>query len=94
MLDAACEPENLRHRKNEISTSWGTVPLIDMLKEALLRTGSLAAVTSASAAVNMPADVLAQRLLLAICAYGTNTGIRSVPGMRSTVTTEDDIQRS
>jgi TnpA family transposase len=89
---AAPEPENLRHLKNEIRTRWGTVPLIDMLKEALLRTGSLAAVTSASARSDMAADVLAQRLLLAIYAYGTNTGIRSVAGNAVNGHTEDDIR--
>jgi hypothetical protein len=37
-LDAAPEPRNLRRLKNEVRTRWGTVPLIDMLKEAVLRT--------------------------------------------------------
>jgi hypothetical protein len=40
-LDAAPEPRNLRALKAEIRTRWGTVPLIDMLKEAVLRTGCL-----------------------------------------------------
>jgi hypothetical protein len=38
-LDAAPEPKNLRALKSEIRTRRGTVPLIDMLKEAVLRTG-------------------------------------------------------
>jgi hypothetical protein len=42
-LDAAHEPRNLRRLKAEVRTRWGTVPLIDMLKEAVLRTGCLAA---------------------------------------------------
>ena len=56
---------------------WGTVPLVDMLKETVLRTGCLDAVTSAAGGGIRP-DVLAERLLLAIYAYGTNTGIRAV----------------
>jgi hypothetical protein len=45
-LEAAPEPRNLRRLKGEVLARWGTVPLIDMLKEAVLRTGCLAAVTS------------------------------------------------
>jgi hypothetical protein len=77
-LDAAPEPRNLRQLKKEITVRWGTVPLIDMLKEAVLRTGCLTAATSAAARGDLDPDVLAQRLLLAVYAYGTNTGIRAV----------------
>ena len=77
-LDAAPEPSNLRLLKKEIAARWGTVPLIDMLKEAVLRTGCLTAATSAAARGDLDHGVLAQRLLLAVYAYGTNTGIRAV----------------
>jgi Tn3 transposase DDE domain len=59
-------------------TRWGTVPLIDMLKKAVLRTGCLNAATSVAARGNLDPGVLAQRLLLAVYAHGTNTGIRAV----------------
>jgi hypothetical protein len=49
-LAAAPEPRNLRRLKGEVLARWGTVPLIDMLKEAVLGTGCLAAVTSAPGA--------------------------------------------
>lgn len=77
-LDAAPEPRNLRLLKKEIAARWGTVPLIDMLKEAVLRTGCLTAATSAAGRGDLDPGVLAQRLLLAVYAYGTNTGIRAV----------------
>ena len=77
-LAAAPEPRNLRRLKQAVHTRWGVVPLIDMLKEAVLRTGCLRGVTSVADRGNLPEDVLAERLLLAICAYGTNTGIRAV----------------
>lgn len=67
------------------------VPLIDMLKEAVLRTGCLRAVTSVADRGNLGEDVLAERLLLAIYAYGTNTGIKSVAGGTDRHT-EDDIR--
>ena len=77
-LDAQPEPRNLRRVKNEVLERWGTVPLVDMLKETVLRTGCLDAVTSVTMGGGIRPDVLAERLLLAIYAYGTNTGIRAV----------------
>lgn len=77
-LDAQPEPRNLRRVKSEVLARWGSVPLVDMLKETVLRTGCLNAVTSVTAGGSIRPDVLAERLLLAIYAYGTNTGIRAV----------------
>ncbi|TDC81041.1 hypothetical protein E1285_33550 [Actinomadura sp. 7K507] len=77
-IDAAAEPRNLRRLKQAVQARWGTVPLIDMLKEAVLRTGCLQAVTSVAGRGRLPEHVLAERLLLAIYGYGTNTGIRAV----------------
>jgi TnpA family transposase len=79
-LDAAPEPRNLRRLKVEVRSRWGTVPLIDMLKEAVLRTGCLQHVTAAAGRGDMPPEVLAERLLLAVYAYGTNIGLRAVAG--------------
>jgi len=76
-LDAP-EPRNLRRLKQAVQARWGTVPLIDMLKEAVLRTGCLRPVTSVAGHGSLPEHVLAERLLLAIYGYGTNTGIRAV----------------
>jgi len=91
-FDAAPEPRNLRRLKNHVRTRWGTVPLIDMLKEAVLRTGCLTGVISAAGRGDLPPQVLAERLLLAIYAYGTNTGIRSVAGNAVHGHGEDDIR--
>ena len=79
-LPPVAEPSNLRKLKNHVQTRWGVVPLIDILKEAVLRTGCLRAVTSVADRGTLPEAVLAERLLLAIYAYGTNTGIRAVAG--------------
>lgn len=76
-FSAVAEPRNLRKLKNEIQTRWGAVPLIDILKETVLRTGCLRAVTSVADRGALPENVLAERLLLAIYSYGTNTGIRA-----------------
>ena len=77
-LDAQPEPRNLRRVKADVLRRWGTVPLVDMLKETVLRTGCLDTVTSVTTGGSIRPDVLAERLLLAIYAYGTNTGIRAV----------------
>jgi TnpA family transposase len=91
-LDAAPEPRNLRRLKAEIRTRWGTVPLIDMLKEAVLRTGCLSGVTAAAGRGDLAQEVLAERLLLALYAYGTNTGIRAIAGNAPHGHSEDDIR--
>ncbi len=77
-LEAAPGPRNLRRVKNEVARRWAAVPLIDVLKETALRTGCLQAVTSVAGSGTLPPETLAERLMLAIYAYGTNTGIRSV----------------
>jgi hypothetical protein len=84
-LNAAPELRNLRRLKQVGQARWGTVPLIDMLKEAVLRTGCLRAVTSV-ADHGRPEHVLAERLLLAY-GYGTNAGIRAVAAG------EDEVSR-
>lgn len=88
----APEPANLRRIKTEIRRRWGTVPLIDMLKEAVLRTGCLAAVTGTADRGDLDSGVLAERLLLAIYAYGTNTGIRAIAGGGKHGHGEDEIR--
>src|SRR6266511_269627 len=59
-LDAAPEPRNLRRLKHEVERRWGTVPLIDMLKEAALRTGCLQAVTAVAGRADLDPQVLAE----------------------------------
>lgn len=75
---AQAEPRNLRRIKAEVARRWGDVALIDVLKEAVLRSGALATVASMTGGGSLSAEVLAERLLLVIYAYGTNTGIKAV----------------
>ena len=77
-LPAQPEPTNLRRLKKAVRARWGTVPLIDMLKEAALRTGMLTQFTSAGTREAIERDALWERLLLVAYAYGTNTGIGAV----------------
>jgi len=90
--EAAPEPRNLRRIKSEVQRRWGTVALIDILKEAVLRTGCLAEVSAVAGSGTLPAEVLAERLMLAIYAYGTNTGIRAVAAGGGHGHSEDEIR--
>ncbi|MGH3568586.1 MAG: Tn3 family transposase [Pseudonocardia sp.] len=62
-LDAVPEPTGLRRLKVEVGRRWGAVPLVDMLKEAVLRTGCLGEVTSLTGRSALSPDVLAERLV-------------------------------
>jgi TnpA family transposase len=91
-FEAAPEPRNLRRVKNEVRRRWGTVALIDILKETVLRTGCLSEISSVVGSGTLPVEVLAERLMLAIYGYGTNTGIRSVAAGGGHGHTEDEIR--
>lgn len=77
-MKAQPEPANLRRLKKAVQVRWRTVPLIDMLKEAALRTGMLAQFAPVGTREAIERDVLWERLLLVAYAYGTNTGIGAV----------------
>ncbi|TIH32270.1 Tn3 family transposase [Subtercola vilae] len=88
--EAAPEPRNLRRVKDEVQRRWGTIALVDMLKETVLRTGCLNDATAGIGTLDV--EVLAERLMLAIYAYGTNTGIRAVAAGGGHGHTEDEIR--
>jgi len=90
--EAAPEPRNLRRIKTEVQRRWGTVALIDILKETVLRTGCLTDVSAVAGSGTLPVEVLAERLMLAIYAYGTNTGIRAVAAGGGHGHSEDEIR--
>ncbi|MET7300675.1 Tn3 family transposase [Embleya sp. NPDC005575] len=72
------EPENLVALKAEIQRRWGTIDLIDILKEAEFATGFTSEFTSVASREVVPRDVLRRRLLLVLFALGTNMGIKRV----------------
>jgi TnpA family transposase len=88
-LDAAPEPRNLRRIRHEVARRWAGVPLVDFLKEAVLRSGALDQVVSVTGSSALRPEVLAERLILAIYAYGTNTGIHAVAPPDGAHTEED-----
>jgi TnpA family transposase len=78
-LDAAPEPANLGRLKKAIAHRWGMLRLIDVLKEAVLRSGCQEVIERAAGRGGRlgPGELL-ERLLLVIYAYGTGAGIRAV----------------
>nr|WP_158983924.1 Tn3 family transposase [Streptomyces lateritius] len=72
------EPENLVALKAEIERRWGTIDLIDILKEADFATGFTGEFTSVATREAVPKAVLRRRLLLVLFALGTNMGIKRV----------------
>lgn len=84
------EPRNLRRLKKAVLTPHGPIQLIDVLKEAALRTGMLRQLTSLGSRDAIEQSALWQRMLLVAYALGTNVGIRAVA--HSSGHSEDDLR--
>ena len=59
--------------KDEVQRRWGTVDLLDVLKEADQRTGFTEQFQTIATRENLPPELLRRRLLLALFALGTNS---------------------
>ncbi len=74
------EPANLERLKAEILERWPMTGLLDMLKEADLRIGFTARLTSTAAREQLDRETLQKRLLLCLYGLGTNAGLKRVSG--------------
>jgi len=72
------EPRNLTALKDELIRRWGTVALLDMLKETDWLVDFTSELTSVATRENIPRSQLQRRLLLVLYALGTNLGIKAV----------------
>jgi hypothetical protein len=70
-LDKQTDPENLEKIKAEVARRWGTLDLLDVLKDADFLTDF----TSVASREVIDRDTLRKRLLLDLFALGTNMGI-------------------
>jgi TnpA family transposase len=70
------EPRNLTALKAEVTRRWGTIDLLDVLKNAEFLTGFSDAFVSVATRENLPREVVRRRLLKCLFALGTNMGIR------------------
>lgn len=72
------ERRNLTALKDELIRRWGTVALLDMLKEADWLVDFTSELTSVATREHIPRSQLQRRLLLVLYALGTNLGIEAV----------------
>jgi Tn3 transposase DDE domain len=77
-LKRQAEPQNLGRLKAEIRKRWGGTPLLDILKEAALRTGFPSHFRSPGRRETLDQETLLMRLLLCLYGMGTNIGIKAV----------------
>lgn len=70
------EPPQLNALKGVIGDRWSTTSLLDMLKEAAMRTDFLELFKSLTVREHLDRDTIHQRLLLCLYGLGTNTGLR------------------
>ncbi|GGM74004.1 hypothetical protein GCM10012275_50900 [Longimycelium tulufanense] len=77
-LEKLPEPRNLGAIKAEVARRWGTIDLLDILKDADFLTEFTGEFVSVATREKLPRDVLRRRLLLCLFALGTNMGIRAI----------------
>ncbi|MCW4356113.1 Tn3 family transposase [Hoyosella sp. YIM 151337] len=77
-LEPLPEPVNLAAVKDEVQRRWGTLDLLDVLKEADFLAEFTGEFTSVASREVIDRDTLRRRLLLCLFALGTNMGIRAI----------------
>jgi hypothetical protein len=77
-LKKQTESANLVYLHNHVKQQWEMISLLDVLKEADLRTDFTQHFHSLTGQSCLHPDVLRQRLLLALYGLGTNTGVSRV----------------
>jgi hypothetical protein len=87
------EPSNLGALKAEIQRRWGTLDLLDILKDTALLTGFTDEFATVATREALPRDVIRRRLLLALFALGTNMGIRQMAATGGYVEDEGALRR-
>jgi TnpA family transposase len=77
-LEALPEPANLGRIKDEVIRRWGTLDLLDVLKDSDYLAEFTGEFTSVASREVIDRDTLRRRLLLCLFALGTNMGIRAI----------------
>jgi hypothetical protein len=76
--DKLPEPANLDRLKDQVGRRWGTIDLLDFLKEADFLTDLTGVFTSVATREVVPRDIVRRRLLYVLFALGTNMGIKAL----------------
>lgn len=87
------EPSNLDALKAEVERRWGTIDLLDVLKEAALLTGFDEEFPSVTSREVTDRETLRRRLLLVLFGLGTNVGIHQVVATGEHGETEAALRR-
>jgi TnpA family transposase len=77
-LEALPEPANLQKVKDEVIRRWGTLDLLDVLKDSDYLAEFTSEFSSVASREVIDRDSLRRRLLLCLFALGTNMGIRAI----------------
>lgn len=77
-LEALPEPANLDKIKAEVIRRWGTLDLLDVLKDSDYLAEFTSEFSSVASREVIDRDTLRRRLLLCLFALGTNMGIRAI----------------
>lgn len=77
-LDKLPEPKNLQVLKAEVLRRWGTIDLLDILKDTAFITDFTGCFTSVASREVLDRHTLNRRLLLVLFALGANMGIRQM----------------
>ena len=77
-MDKQPEPPTLQALKDEVERRWGTIDLLDMLKDADFLTGFTEEFASVASREITDRATLRKRLLLVLFGLGTNMGVRRV----------------
>jgi TnpA family transposase len=72
------EPEHITAVKDEVARRWGTLDLLDVLKDADFLAEFTSEFTSVATQERIDRHTLRRRLLLCLFALGTNTGIKAI----------------
>ncbi|MGH3951716.1 MAG: Tn3 family transposase, partial [Pseudonocardiaceae bacterium] len=77
-LDPLPEPQRLQAIKDEVSRRWGSLDLLDVLKDSDFLAEFTSEFTSVASREVIDRDTLRRRLLLCLFALGTNMGVKAI----------------
>ena len=87
--DPQAEPANIKKLHHAIKKEYGTINLIDILKECDLQIEFTNLVQTVASRENIPREILQFRILLCLYAIGTNIGLKCLSSANESVSYDD-----